>query len=148
MRNSIAVGVLLGMLSIPGASSALEQGDTPWIGWGEVSYADTRSGEESGFKFDGYFKQGYVVSNLGDGWFLTPYAAVGIKTSETSSERWNNRAEPWLGIEARKPLDLGNGKWGDVSVGVRVGHYTYFDGGNNESIVFAYVGFSAGGPNW
>ncbi|QQS15808.1 MAG: hypothetical protein IPK84_00365 [Candidatus Moraniibacteriota bacterium] len=147
MKSSIVVGALLSMISISPVF-ALERGDTPWIGWGEGSYTDSSSSEESGFKFDGYFKQGYVVSNLGNGWFLVPYVAAGIKASEHSDEPWNNRAEPWLGIEARKPIDLGNGKWGDVSVGVRAGRYMYFDGGDNESIVSVYIGISAGGPNW
>lgn len=149
MKKSFVVAMLLCIsLSTSKTALALEPGDTPWIGWGEVSSANTQSDREQGVKFDGYFKQGYVVSNFGDGWSLVPYAALGVKVSENSDERWNNRAEPWVGFEAKKPMDFGNGKWGELSIGVRAGRYTYFGGGHDDSIVMVYANFSAGGPNW
>lgn len=132
----------------PDRALALQPGDTPWIGWGESSYANTQSGTESGFKFDGYFKQGYVVRNLGDSWSLIPYAAIGVKAADASDEPWNNRAEPWIGIEARNLLDLGDGKWGDVAIGVRTGRRIYFGDGNDESVVSVYVNVSFGGQRW
>lgn len=147
MKKSFVVALPLCVsLFVSETVLALEPGDTPWIGWGEVSYVNTQSDKEQGAKFDGYFKQGYVVSNFGDGWSLVPYAALGVKASENSDERWNNRVEPWVGFEARKPTDFG--KWGELSIGVRAGHYTYFDGGHDDSVVMVYANFSAGGPKW
>lgn len=126
----------------------LEVGDTPWMTWGEVSYAATESGREEGIKFDGYFEQGYVASNVGNGWSLIPYVSIRATASENSEERWNNRVGPFAGLEVRKPIDLGNGKWAEVAVGIRGGYYAYFDGNDGESQAHIYVSFGAGGPRW
>ncbi len=140
--------VLCGSLGLFSSSAlCLETGDTPWMTWGEGSYAVTESGEEEGFKFDGYVEQGYVVSSLGGGWSLVPYVALRATVSENSDERWNNRATPYVGIEARKPIDLKNGGWAEVSFGVRTGYYANFDG-DGEGLAQVYVSFGAGGPKW
>lgn len=142
--------VLVGTAALLGLSTAhsLEAGDTPWMTWGEASYTVAESGKEEGFKFDGYFEQGYVLSHIGGGWFTVPYVALRATGSQNSEEPWNNRVGPWVGVEARKPLDLGNGKWAEIAVGVRGGYYAYFDGSDGEGQAQAYVSFGAGGPKW
>lgn len=147
MKDCLPVALCGFLYLVSSSALCLETGDTPWMTWGEGSYAVTESGNEEGFKFDGYIEQGYVVSNLGNNWSLVPYVALRATVSENSDEWWNNRATPYLGIEVRKPIDLGNGGWAEVSFGVRAGYYANFDG-KGEGLAQAYVGFGAGGSNW
>lgn len=147
MKVKVAAFTIL--LSTTLSASALEVGDTPWLTWAEGSYAWSDSGSEEGLKLDAFFKQGYVVSTFGNGWAVVPYAALRGTVSENRDEPWNNKAGPWIGIEVRKPADLGNGKWSDVAVGIRGEYYEYFGSGRDGEVRgLIYVSFGAGGSKW
>lgn len=150
MKSNLLNALLISTLTFPSIQvSALEIGDMPWITWGESSYTWSDSRSEEGSKLDGFFKQGYVTNKFGNDWALTPYVAIRGTISKNHKETWNNKIGPWVGIETRKPIDLGNGKWADVSIGLRAEYYTYFsDNQDSELRGLFYVSFGAGGSNW
>ena len=147
MKLKLAILSFLFSIALP--ASALEIGDTPWLTRVEGSYAWSHSGSEEGSKFDGFFKQGYVVGKLDNDWAVVPYVAIRGVISENRDEPWNNKVGPWVGIEIRKPIDLGNESWADLSFGIRGEYYEYFrSDSDSEARGLIYVSFGAGGSRW
>jgi hypothetical protein len=122
----------------------------PWSTWGEIS--ETPVGhQETGFKIDGYAEQGVDWFKLGKTeWTFNTFIGIRGTVSSRKSDYWNNRVGPWAGIKFKEALNIGEGNWGEIDLGVRWEYYHYLGReapqSDDNRVVFFFE-WSFGG-NW
>lgn len=148
MKSIILVVVSVLMLLAFTVVAQAEPLGYPWSTWGEITQTLGDTDVDQGFKLDGYVEQGVDWTKVG-AFTLNTFVGLRGTVSDHSSEYWNNKWGPWIGLKMKldgKPFS--SQSWSNLAVGVRWEYVDYFQGHNDtdsRGVVFLQWGL---GGDW